>query len=113
MDVTLEHLANAVGSGDLPVLATPTMLALMENASMLAVESNIPDGSTTVGGFISSNHLLPTAFGRRISATAELTAVEGRKLTFRVEAFDQDGNRLGAGEHIRFIVDKEKFMQKL
>lgn len=106
------HLAVNVGSGDLRVLATPMMMALMEEAAMLAVASHLPEGSTTVGGHIASSHLKPTAHGRKVSATATLTAVDGRKLTFMVKAFDEDG-LIGEGEHLRFIVDRERFMSRL
>lgn len=113
LHVTADRLAVNVGSGDLPVLATPAMLALMENAAMMAVASCLPDGSTTVGGHISSSHLRPTAEGGVVEATAILTAVEGRKLTFHIVAKDANGDVIGEGEHLRFVVDKEKFLSKL
>lgn len=106
------HLAVNVGSGDLRVLATPAMMALMEEAAMCAVAPHLPESSTTVGGHIASSHLKPTAHGRSISATATLVAVEGRKLAFTVKAFDDDGV-IGEGEHTRFIVDRTKFMARL
>ncbi|MBR4997132.1 MAG: thioesterase family protein [Bacteroidaceae bacterium] len=108
-----EHLlAVNMRSGDLRVFATPAMLALMEEAAMLAVAPHLPEGSTTVGGHIASSHLKPTAHGRSVSATATLTAVEGRKLRFTVVARDEEG-LIGEGEHLRFIVDKAKFMERL
>ena len=106
------HLAVNVGSGDLRVWATPAMMALMEEAAMRAVAPHLPEGSTTVGGYIASSHLKPTAHGRSVSATATLVAVEGRKLSFTVKAFD-DEDLIGEGEHTRFIVDREKFMARL
>lgn len=106
------HLACNVGSGDLPVLATPVMLSLMENAAMLCVADEVGEGSTTVGGHISSSHLRPTPLGREIKALAELVKVEGRKLSFRVQAFDENG-LIGEGEHLRFIVDRSIFMSKV
>ena len=111
--VTTENTALAMGSGELPVLATPAMLALMENAAMLAVAGELPQGSTTVGGHISSSHLMPTPQGATVTATATLTQADGRKLTFRVEAHDQAGNLLGEGTHLRFVVDRERFMSRL
>lgn len=108
-----EHLlAVNMRSGDLRVFATPAMLALMEEAAMLAVAPHLPEGSTTVGGHIASSHLKPTAHGRSVSATATLTAVEGRKLRFTVVARDEEV-LIGEGEHLRFIVDKAKFMERL
>lgn len=110
--VAEQHLACNVGSGDLRVLATPMMMALMENAAMLCVADELDNTSSTVGGQISSSHLKPTAPGRTIQATAELTAVEGRKLTFHISASDDEG-LIGEGTHLRFIVDRERFMSKL
>ena len=104
--------AIAMGSGDLPVLATPVMMALMENAAMLAVADHLPEGSTTVGGHISSSHLKPTKLGDTITATATVTRVDGKKIEFKVEAYCGD-TLLGEGTHLRFIVDKEKFMSRL
>ena len=95
--------AIAMGSGDMPVLATPVMMALMENAAMLAV---------AVGGHISSSHLKPSKLGDTITATATVTRVDGRKIEFKVEAHCGD-TLLGEGTHLRFIVDKEKFMSRL
>ena len=113
LEVTDEKTAVSLGSGDLPVLATPAMLALMENAAMLAVAGELPQGSTTVGGHISSSHLMPTPKGATVTATATLTQADGRKLTFRVEAHDQAGNLLGEGTPLRFVVDRERFMSRL
>ncbi len=106
------HLAAHVGSGDLRVLSTPSMIALMEEAAMRCVVPHLGEGQTTVGGKIAVSHLKPTAHGRTITATATLTAVEGRKLQFTVTASDEDG-LIGEGEHTRFIVDREKFMARL
>lgn len=107
-----KHLACQVGSGDLRVLATPMMMALMENAAMLCVADELDAGSTTVGGQISSSHLKPTGLGHTVTATAELIAVEGRKLKFRISASDEEG-LIGEGEHLRFVVGRERFMQKV
>lgn len=104
--------AIAMGSGDMPVLATPVMMALMENAAMLAVADHLPEGSTTVGGHISSSHLKPSKLGDTITATAIVTRVDGKKIEFKVEAHCGD-TLLGEGTHLRFIVDKEKFMSRL
>lgn len=107
-----QHLAVNMGSGDLRVLATPSMIALMEEAAMRAVASFIPTGTTTVGGHMSSTHIKPTAHGREISATATLLEIDGKKLKFAVVARDEDGV-IGEGEHLRFIVDRERFMARL
>lgn len=110
--VTAENTAAAMGSGDLPVFATPAMVALMEHAAMEAVAGELPAGSTTVGSEMNASHLKPSKLGAEISATAVLTAVEGRKLTFNVGARDE-GGVIGEGIHIRYIVDRERFMAKL
>ena len=100
------------GSGDMEVLATPRLIALMENAAMLAVALALAPGETTVGGQISVSHLKPSAVGTQVSATAVLTQVEGRKLTFTLTAFEGD-KRIGEGTHVRFIVGRDKFLSAL
>lgn len=110
--VALSNCAVTMGSGDLKVFATPAMVALMENAAMNAVAPALPQGSTTVGAEMNTTHIKPSAIGAKVQATATLTAIEGRKLTFAVEAADEAGT-IGKGTHVRFIVDKERFMAKL
>ncbi|MBQ2055839.1 MAG: thioesterase family protein [Bacteroidaceae bacterium] len=110
--VTEEVTAVKIGSGDMPVLATPAMLALMENAAMLAVADSLADGETTVGGHIESSHLKPSKIGDKITATAEVTKVEGKKIEFKVSAHCNDV-LLGEGTHLRFIVDRNRFIEKL
>lgn len=112
LTVTEALTAKAMGSGDLPVLATPAMMALMENAAMTAVAPELPEGSTTVGGHIESSHLKPTPVCAEVKAEATLTKVDGRKLYFTVKAM-QGNTVIGEGTHLRFIVDREKFMSKL
>ncbi len=110
--VSEANTAIALGSGDMPVFATPAMMALMENAAMLAVADELPDGSTTVGGHIESSHLKPSPIGAEVSATATLEKVDGRKLYFKVSA-SQGDTVIGEGTHLRFIVDREKFLSKV
>lgn len=110
--VSQSDSAVSQGSGELEVLATPRMIALMENAAMLAVAPVLAPGETTVGGQISVSHLKPSAVGATVSATAVLTRVEGRKLTFALSASEGD-KRIGEGTHIRFIVGREKFLSAL
>ena len=112
MEVSADKTAASVGSGDMPVLATPMMMALMENAAMLAVAPHLAEGETTVGGQIESSHLAPTAVGNTITATATLVKAEGRKLFFEIEAHEGD-KLLGKGTHLRFIVNREKFLGKM
>lgn len=110
--VTDAHTAVAMGSGDMPVLATPAMMALMENAAMQAVAPHLSEGSTTVGGHIASSHLRPTPVGTEVTATATLENVDGRKLSFRVAARQGD-TLIGEGTHLRFVVDRGRFMENV
>ncbi len=110
--VDATNVAAAVGSGDMHVFATPMMVALMENAAMLAVVDRLPEGSTTVGAMMNTSHIKPSPMGETITATATLTGVEGRKLTFSVKAEDSKGV-IGEGTHVRYIVDRERFLNKL
>ena len=106
------NTAAAMGSGDMDVFATPAMVALMENAAMNAVAACLPEGSTTVGTAIDVSHVKASPVGALIKATACLTAIDGRKLTFSVSAADGAGT-IGEGTHTRYIVDREKFLAKL
>lgn len=110
--VTQDVTAANVGSGDMAVLATPAMMALMENAAMLAVANHLPEGCTTVGGHIESSHLRPSKLGEKVTATAVVTNVDGKKIEFKVTAHCGD-ILLGEGTHLRFIVNREKFLEKL
>ena len=112
LTVTPAVTAIEMGSGDMPVLATPAMMALMENAAMLAVAGHLPEGSTTVGGHIASSHIKPSKLGDTVTATATVTRSEGKKIEFKVEARCGD-TLLGEGTHLRFIVDRNKFMSRL
>ena len=112
LTITDATTAIAMGSGDMPVLATPMMMALMENAAMLAGKDELPEGCTTVGGHMESSHLKPTKVGDTVRATAEVTKVDGKKIEFRVTAYSGE-TLLGEGTHLRFVVDKDKFMSRL
>jgi predicted thioesterase len=111
LTVTDAVTAMAIGSGDMPVLATPMMMALMENAAMLAVKEELPEGSTTVGGHIESSHLKPSKVGDVVRATAEVTKVDVKKIEFKISAYSGD-ILLGEGTHLRFVVDKERFLHR-
>jgi fluoroacetyl-CoA thioesterase len=110
--VCKENTALTIGSGDMEVFATPALVALMENAAMNAVKPYLPEGSTTVGAMIQTSHIKPSGLGEEISATALLEEAEGRELTFKVSASDSKGI-IGEGIHIRYIVDRERFLSKL
>ena len=106
------NTARVLGSGDLAVFATPAMVALMENAAMRAVAEHLPEGATTVGTEMNCAHLKAAKLGATITATAVLKEIDGRKLTFTVGASDEQG-MIGEGVHVRFIVDRVRFMAKL
>ena len=110
--VTEAMTAKAMGSGELPVYATPSMIALMEQAACNAVAACLDEESTSVGTFVNITHDAATGMGKKVTAKATLTAVEGRKLVFEITAADED-KQIGKGTHERFIVNKEKFMAKL
>ena len=110
--VAENNTAVALGSGDMAVFATPAMVALMENAAMLAVRDSLPEGSTTVGVEMQTAHIKASALGANIKASATLVEVDGRRLTFDVKAWDEKGT-IGEGRHVRFVVDRERFLSKL
>ena len=110
--VNTANVASAIGSGDLEVYATPAMIALMENAAMECVGSELDEGCTTVGTAMSVQHLRATTIGHQVRAVATLTTIDGRRLVFEVQAFDGD-TQIGAGTHERFIVERQKFMNRL
>ena len=112
MKVEERLTAEAMGSGDLPVLATPAMIALMENAAMLAVASHLREGETTVGGFMECSHLKPTAVGEEVEAIATLRKIEGAALHFDIAAYAGE-KKIGEGHHIRYVVDRRRFLSKL
>ena len=110
--VAQEHTARHLGSGGVDVLATPELVRLMERAAVAAVDYLLPPGSQTVGARIDVQHLAATPVGMRVQARAELVAVEGRRLTFDVEARDEF-EVVGRGRHERVIIDLERFRQRL
>ena len=109
----VEHAntAAAVGAGGVEVFATPMMIALMENASWRAVAHELEQGKVTVGIHVNVSHLAATPIGQTVRATAELIAIDGRRLVFRVEAYDEK-QKIGEGEHERTIVHLERFLQR-
>lgn len=110
--VTEANIAATMKSGSLAVFATPAMCALMEEAACAAVNAHLEESSGTVGISLNITHDRATAMGDNVTATAKLTAVDGRKLTFEVNAEDSKGV-IGKGTHERFIIDNEKFMAKV
>jgi predicted thioesterase len=106
-----DDTAIAHRSGSVPVLATPCIVALCEEAAINAVGDLLPPGRTTVGMRVQVDHLQPTAVGKEVVAEAVLKHVEGRRLTFSVSVHDDKG-LIAAGKVTRVIVDVEHFLQK-
>jgi fluoroacetyl-CoA thioesterase len=110
--VSRENTANRIASGIAEVYATPMMIALLETAASNAVSPVLMEGQSTVGTLVNVKHLAATPLGHRVRAEAELTEVEGRRLVFRVEAFDET-EKIGEGTHERFIIDMDRFMERV
>jgi predicted thioesterase len=107
--VTEEMTAERLGSGDVPVLGTPAVLALVEAAAVAAVGDSLETGTTSVGSRVELDHVAPTAIGAPLTATAELREVDGRKLHFSFEVTDPAGP-VARGSHLRVIVDRDSFL---
>ena len=110
-EVEKEDTAQIVGSGSLLVYATPCMVALMEGAACEAIAEALNEDQTTVGIALNIEHISATPVGLEVHAEAEVTAVEGKVITFEVKAFDEVGE-IGHGSHKRVIVNSQKFLDK-
>ena len=106
-----EDTAIAMHSGDVPVLATPRVVALMEEASVLAIKGHVPAGHTTVGMRVQLDHVAPTAVGQDVRAEAQLEKIDGRRLTFSVTVTDVHG-LAAAGKVTRVLVEIDRFLEK-
>ena len=109
--VTAANTAAAMGSGELNVIATPALAALVEKACWQSVAPELDPGCGTVGTKLELAHNAPTPVGMMVRCESELTAVDGRKLTFAVTAYDEAGP-IGKGTHERFIIQNDKFLAK-
>src|SRR5512134_1353905 len=107
-----EHTAPQVGSGRIAVLATPVMINLIEAAALAAVEHLLPAGCQSLGTHLDVRHIAATPVGMRIHATAEVVAVEGRSIRFRVEARDER-ELIGDGAHDRVVVNVARFDERV
>ncbi len=106
-----DDTALAMSSGDVPVLATPRVVALAEEASVRAIDGTLAEGTTSVGYRVQLDHLAPTAVGGKVRAEATLEMIEGRRLTFRVSVSDGHG-LVAAGRITRVIVERARFLEK-
>ncbi len=107
-DLTATHL----GSGGLPVYATPAMIALMEAAAVAAIDHLLSQGQASVGTALDVRHLAATPLGQQVRARAEVTRVEGRRVVFKVQAWDEQ-ELIGEGTHTRFVIDVARFTQRV
>jgi len=112
LTVADRHTARHLGTGNVYVLATPVMIGLMEGACIKAVDPRLPHGQQTVGVRVDVRHLAATPLGMQVVARGELVNIEGRKLTFKVEASDEK-EKIGEGVHERFIIDVERFYNRV
>ncbi|GAA1859977.1 thioesterase family protein [Asanoa iriomotensis] len=115
LTVTDSDTAQAVGSGDVPVLGTPRVLALVEAATVAATATRMPAGMTTVGTRVELDHKLPTPIGRTVFAVAKLAKVDGRKLLFEVTVSDGPGGDaavVAEGRVERIFLDRHKFVER-
>ena len=109
--VTEQRTAQAAGSGTLPVFGTPYMTALMEQAAFSSLIPYLESGQSTVGTRLDISHVSATPVGMAVRAESEVTSVDGKKITFRVRAYDGAG-LIGEGVHERVIITSERFLQK-
>jgi fluoroacetyl-CoA thioesterase len=109
--VTEADTAERWGSGLAPVFSTPALVGLMESAAVEALEGSLAEGQTSLGTRIDVRHLAATPVGMTVRARAELIAVDGRKLTFKVQAWDET-ELIGEADHERFIVDEARFLAR-
>lgn len=110
--VTEDHTASAIGSGGIEVYATPAMIALMEAACVAAVEAMLPPGYASVGIEVNIRHVSATPVGEEVRAQAEVVDVEGKHILFNVRAWDEH-DLIGEGTHIRYIIEIERFLNRL
>lgn len=110
--VQANHTASHLGSGGVEVLATPVMIALMEEAARTSVDPKLEPGQMSVGINLNVSHLAATPIGMRVTARTELVAVDGRRLTFQVEAFDER-EKIGEGSHSRAVINLDRFMARM
>lgn len=110
--VTADKTARHLGSGGIDVFATPAMVALMEGAAVAAIDPLLPDGQSSVGIDISVKHLAATPLGKNVRAEAEVTGIDRRKVMFTVRAWDEH-ELIGEGEHTRFVIDLDRYVERL
>jgi predicted thioesterase len=111
-NVTEVLTAKHLGSGGIDVYATPAMIALMEAAAVAAVDHLLPQGKASVGVALDVKHLAATPLGHQVRARAEVTDVDGRRITFAVQAWDER-ELIGEGMHTRYVIDAARFLERV
>ncbi len=109
--VDFSMTAAAIGSGSVEVLSTPYMIGMMEMAAIRAISGGLEPGQASVGTVVNVRHLAATPIGFEVTARAQLLEIDGRRLVFGVEAFDQS-EQVGEGRHERFLIDFDRFMAR-
>ena len=99
------------GSGLVPVFGTPSLVGLMENAAVEALKGHLPAERTSVGGHMDVRHLAPTPVGMHVRARAELVEIDGQRLVFTIEAWD-DAECIGEASHTRFVIEQQRFLER-
>jgi fluoroacetyl-CoA thioesterase len=112
LEVDHDHTAEALGSGDVPVLGTPALLALAESACVDAIADDLPDGETSVGTWAEIEHIKATPIGQTVCAHATLIGHHGRRLEFKITV-EQNGEPIAKVSHRRVLVDRARFLEKL
>jgi len=107
-----QYTAKHVGSGALRVLATPSMIAFMERCSHSLLAQHLPEGKSSVGAWVDVHHLAPTPFGCKVRVRCEILEVDGPRVTFAVQAWDEQ-EKVGEGKHQRVIIDQERFLKRV
>jgi len=110
--VEVQHSSLQAGSGGVAVLATPWMIAFMENAAFNLLESALPGGFSSVGVLVEVRHLAPTPIGGKVRVQAEIKVVEGMQVSFDLQAWDE-GEQIGTGQHQRVVIDKARFLKRV
>lgn len=109
---SMEHSASVVGSGGLEVFSTPSMIALMENTAAGSLAPHLEEGQGSVGTAVNIKHIAATPLGMKVTCESEIIEIDRKRILFSVKAYDEKG-LIGEGTHERFIIDNEKFMNKL
>ncbi|MDI6696412.1 MAG: thioesterase family protein [Anaerolineales bacterium] len=107
-----QYTAAHIGSGSLRVLATPSMIGMMERVSHALIAQQLPEGYSSVGTLVNVQHLAPTPMNARVRVLSQVVEVDGRKVTLHVEAWD-DQEKVGEGQHQRVIIEVQRFLQRV